>query len=43
MTSDTKTLYFGYGSNLWKQQMDRRCPENKFLGTARLPDWSAML
>ncbi|KAJ7745009.1 Butirosin biosynthesis, BtrG-like protein [Mycena maculata] len=35
----TKTLYFGYGSNLWKHQMAFRCPENKFVGTARLPDW----
>ncbi|KAF8211991.1 Butirosin biosynthesis, BtrG-like protein [Mycena galopus ATCC 62051] len=34
-----KTLYFGYGSNLWRHQMDMRCPDNKFLGTARLPDW----
>ncbi|KAJ6597159.1 Butirosin biosynthesis, BtrG-like protein [Mycena vulgaris] len=34
-----KTLYFGYGSNFWRQQMDARCPENKFLGTARLSDW----
>ncbi|KAJ7510123.1 Butirosin biosynthesis, BtrG-like protein [Mycena galericulata] len=34
-----KTLYFGYGSNLWRQQMHARCPDNKFLGTARLADW----
>jgi len=34
-----KTLYFGYGSNFWRHQMDMRCPDNKFLGTARLPDW----
>ncbi|KAJ7286058.1 Butirosin biosynthesis, BtrG-like protein [Mycena rebaudengoi] len=34
-----RTLYFGYGSNLWRQQMDKRCPDNKFLGTARLADW----
>ncbi|KAF7363671.1 hypothetical protein MSAN_01024500 [Mycena sanguinolenta] len=33
------TLYFAYGSNLWRSQMDRRCPDNKFVGTARLPDW----
>ncbi|KAJ7444857.1 Butirosin biosynthesis, BtrG-like protein [Mycena latifolia] len=37
--STTKTLYFGYGSNLWRQQMNMRCPENKFLGIARLADW----
>lgn len=30
------TLYFGYGSNLWKQQMLERCPTSKFLGIARL-------
>ncbi|KAK5138185.1 hypothetical protein LTR08_004880 [Meristemomyces frigidus] len=30
------TLYFGYGSNLWKQQMHQRCPTSKFLGIARL-------
>ncbi|KAJ6525694.1 Butirosin biosynthesis, BtrG-like protein [Mycena capillaripes] len=39
MTSSAKTIYFGYGSNLWREQMDARCPENKFIGTARLPDW----
>ncbi|KAJ7632847.1 Butirosin biosynthesis, BtrG-like protein [Roridomyces roridus] len=35
----SKSLYFGYGSNLWKQQMSARCPENKYLGIARLVDW----
>ncbi|KAF7338092.1 Aig2 family protein [Mycena venus] len=39
MSSNAKTLYFGYGSNLWIHQMNIRCPENKFVGTARLPDW----
>ncbi|KAJ7047071.1 Butirosin biosynthesis, BtrG-like protein [Mycena alexandri] len=39
MSFNPKTLYFGYGSNLCKQQMYARCPENKFLGTARLADW----
>ncbi|KAJ7219518.1 Butirosin biosynthesis, BtrG-like protein [Mycena pura] len=34
-----KSLYFGYGSNLWIHQMNNRCPENKLLGTARLQDW----
>ncbi|KAJ7744998.1 hypothetical protein DFH07DRAFT_963536 [Mycena maculata] len=33
-----KTLYFGYGSNLSRDLMAIRCPENK---TARLPDWRA--
>ncbi|KAH9825588.1 Gamma-glutamyl cyclotransferase, AIG2-like [Teratosphaeria destructans] len=33
--SDT-TLYFGYGSNLWRQQMKQRCPTSEFLGIARL-------
>ncbi|KAK7037947.1 Aig2 family protein [Favolaschia claudopus] len=39
MSGDSKSLYFGYGSNLWKHQMNTRCPENQFLGIARLPDW----
>ncbi|TKA31275.1 hypothetical protein B0A50_02120 [Salinomyces thailandicus] len=30
------TVYFGYGSNLWKQQMHLRCPTSKYLGIARL-------
>ncbi len=33
------TLYFGYGSNMWVDQMDRRCPKNKYIGTAVLHDW----
>lgn len=35
MTS-CSTLYFGYGSNLWKAQMHSRCPTSKYLGIARL-------
>lgn len=34
-----QTLYFGYGSNVWLDQMNRRCPENKYIGTAVLHDW----
>ncbi|KAK4548253.1 hypothetical protein LTR36_010123 [Oleoguttula mirabilis] len=30
------TLYFGYGSNLWKHQMHQRCPTSEYLGIARL-------
>ncbi|KAK5111303.1 hypothetical protein LTR85_012198 [Meristemomyces frigidus] len=30
------TLYFGYGSNLWKHQMQQRCPTSRYLGIARL-------
>ncbi|MEM6368411.1 MAG: gamma-glutamylcyclotransferase family protein [Myxococcota bacterium] len=30
--------YFAYGSNLWIQQMERRCPSAQLLGTARLPE-----
>lgn len=37
----TPTLYFGYGSNMWIDQMNRRCPENKYIGTAVLHDWWA--
>ena len=36
-TNDTNsTIYFGYGSNLWKQQMTLRCPKSEYLGIARL-------
>ncbi|KAJ7272040.1 Butirosin biosynthesis, BtrG-like protein [Mycena haematopus] len=43
MASGPKTLYFAYGSNLWRHQMDVRCPDNKFVGVARLPDWRWMI
>jgi gamma-glutamylcyclotransferase len=32
-------LYFGYGSNLWLDQMARRCPESKFVGLGILRGW----
>ncbi|KAF9014082.1 Butirosin biosynthesis, BtrG-like protein [Cyathus striatus] len=32
-------IYFGYGSNIWLDQMNRRCPESKFIGIAVLQDW----
>jgi hypothetical protein len=35
------TLYFGYGSNLWIDQMNRRCPESKLVGVGLLKDWCA--
>lgn len=35
-TSEKPTIYFGYGSNLWLQQMDMRCPTSKYRGVARL-------
>lgn len=34
--SSKPTLYFGYGSNMWLDQMDRRCPGSVFLGIAVL-------
>ena len=34
-----KTVYFAYGSNLWIDQMNRRCPENKYVGVGVLHDW----
>lgn len=33
------TLYFGYGSNLWIDQMNRRCPDNKYIGVGVLREW----
>lgn len=34
-----KTLYFAYGSNIWIDQMNRRCPESKYIGIAKLHEW----
>jgi len=32
-------LYFGYGSNMWHHQVQRRCPNARFVGIARLRHW----
>lgn len=32
-------LYFAYGSNLWREQMDRRCPGNVVAGSGRISGW----
>ena len=32
-------MYFGYGSNLWLDQVTRRCPKSKFTGLGRLRGW----
>lgn len=36
---DHSSYYFGYGSNLWLDQMRRRCPSSKHIGVAILHDW----
>ncbi|CAK4031869.1 Hypothetical predicted protein [Lecanosticta acicola] len=36
MDASKATIYFGYGSNLWRHQMRQRCPTSKYLGIARL-------
>jgi len=33
---DPIKTYFGYGSNLWLDQMSRRCPSSPFTGVGRL-------
>ena len=33
------TYYFGYGSNLWLQQMSLRCPSSTYVGIARLSSY----
>jgi cation transport regulator ChaC len=30
------TLYFAYGSNLWREQMTRRCPDHREIGDGLL-------
>jgi len=32
-------LYFAYGSNLWRRQMNTRCPEQCEIGAGRLKGW----
>ncbi|KAK0210972.1 Butirosin biosynthesis, BtrG-like protein [Desarmillaria ectypa] len=38
MTEVTR-VYFAYGSNLWREQMNLRCPENNFLSVGLLKEW----
>jgi hypothetical protein len=40
-TMSVQTVYFGYGSNIWLDQMARRCPQSKFIGVGSLADWYA--
>ncbi|KAL2016977.1 hypothetical protein VTK56DRAFT_2811 [Thermocarpiscus australiensis] len=35
-TPPTTTLYFAFGSNLWQEQMARRCPASRLAGVGRL-------
>ena len=37
------TFYFGYGSNLWKEQMSLRCHDSIYLGVGRLPGYRWMI
>jgi gamma-glutamylcyclotransferase len=41
--SNSTILYFGYGSNLWLQQMAVRCPGSTFVGIARLRNYRWMI
>jgi gamma-glutamylcyclotransferase len=41
--SNSTILYFGYGSNLWLQQMAVRCPGSSFVGIARLRNYRWMI
>ncbi|KAF7440626.1 hypothetical protein PC9H_000972 [Pleurotus ostreatus] len=36
-------LYFGYGSNMWLEQMERRCPQSTYVGIAILEGWRWMI
>ena len=38
-----QTLYFGYGSNLWQEQMALRCPGSQFVGIGRLAKYRWMI
>jgi gamma-glutamylcyclotransferase len=41
--SNSPILYFGYGSNLWLQQMAVRCPGSTFVGIDRLRNYRWMI
>ena len=42
-SSSPTSLYFGYGSNLWLEQMARRCPDSTFVGIARLDNYAWLI
>lgn len=37
--AQSRPVYFGYGSNMWRDQMVRRCPQHKFLGVGCIENW----
>ncbi|KAH9006286.1 hypothetical protein EDB86DRAFT_3097965 [Lactarius hatsudake] len=39
IAESNRPVYFGYGSNLWIDQMNRRCPDNKYIGLGVLREW----
>ena len=39
MAPELPTLYFAFGSNMWINQMQARCPNSRCLGIARLPGY----
>jgi len=43
LSNSTVRLYFGYGSNLWLQQMATRCPDSTFAGIACLYNYRWMI
>lgn len=43
MANSNSTIYFGYGSNLWRQQMEQRCPHSEYKGVARLNDYKWLI
>lgn len=43
MATSNTTIYFGYGSNLWRKQMHQRCPNSTYLGIARLNDYEWLI
>lgn len=43
MSNTNVKLYFGYGSNLWRHQMEQRCPQSEYLGVARLNNYAWLI
>lgn len=38
-TAKAATIYLGFGSNIWKQQVKDRCHTSEYMGIARLPGY----
>lgn len=43
MDEKTKRVYFAYGSNMDRRQMEERCPDSELVGSAKLEGWRFLI